>query len=158
MRTKGLTYKQAVVTWLEHGVACENKLKNVFSEGDTLYSYGYHFPMARRKLVGDNNKQVFWVAERTSTATTNKHISYVMYRVSEYSHMPAFVQPNMRNGDWSSIAHWYNKEIASLKKSIENARLEHKKEAYARVQRHYEFMRDSALQYHLEETKQKKEA
>lgn len=51
--------------------ATEGEGSNMFIRGDTIYSYGYHFPMAKRIPGG------FIVNPDTYSATTNTHQSYV---------------------------------------------------------------------------------
>ena len=51
--------------------ATEGDASNMFIRGDTIYSYGYHFPLARRISGG------FIVNSDTYSATTNTHQSYI---------------------------------------------------------------------------------
>lgn len=51
--------------------ATKGKGSNVFIEGDTIYSYGYHFPMATRTAAG------FLVTYRKYSSSTARHLSYV---------------------------------------------------------------------------------
>ena len=46
----------------------KNKNRSLFIDGDTLYSYGYHFPLARR-----NGDGTFWVNPDKYSVTTSKH-------------------------------------------------------------------------------------
>ena len=46
---------------------------NMFIEGDTIYSYGYHFAIARRVCPG------VLVTTRTYSSTTAKHVSHVRH-------------------------------------------------------------------------------
>lgn len=48
------------------------KLTPLFIEGDTIYSYGKHFPLARRNADG-----TFWVNPDKYSVTTSKHQSMV---------------------------------------------------------------------------------
>lgn len=47
---------------------------NMFIDGDTIYSYGYHFPLARRLINGK-----FWINEEKRSQSTFRHQSYVRY-------------------------------------------------------------------------------
>lgn len=47
------------------------KLTPLFIEGDTLYSYGKHFPLAKRVEGG------FWINPDKYSVTTSKHQSLV---------------------------------------------------------------------------------
>jgi len=52
--------------------AREGKANNMFIEGDTIYSYGYHFPIAKR-MIG------FYLANPGSySVTTSAHQKYVL--------------------------------------------------------------------------------
>lgn len=48
---------------------------HMFIEGDTIYSYGSHFPIARRYIKGD--RQIYVMNTRGYSATTGRHKSYV---------------------------------------------------------------------------------
>lgn len=47
---------------------------NLFIDGDTIYSYGYHFPVARR-----NNDGTFWFNPEKRSQSTSRHQSLVRY-------------------------------------------------------------------------------
>ena len=51
-----LTSNQAVADAFAHG-ATKGGVRHLFIEGDTIYSYGHHFPIARRL---DNNQAIFY--------------------------------------------------------------------------------------------------
>lgn len=48
---------------------------NFYAEGDTIYSYGYHFPIARRVDMG--SEVVYLFTTRTYSVTTSGHIGAV---------------------------------------------------------------------------------
>jgi hypothetical protein len=48
----------------------------LFIEGDTLFSYGHHYPLAKRVDGG------FWVNSEKYSATTSKHASKVRYAIA----------------------------------------------------------------------------
>lgn len=50
----------------------KGKSLHMFIDGDTIYSYGYHFPIARR--AGD----VFWFTNKGYSQTTGRHKSAVL--------------------------------------------------------------------------------
>ena len=54
---------------------------SVFIDGDTLYSYGYHFPLAKRLGGG-----VFVINSNPTTKTTNRHRSQVMSGIQSYGY------------------------------------------------------------------------
>lgn len=57
--------------------ASEGGATNMFIEGDAIYSYGYHFPIARRICVRGRNFVL--VNSSYYSVTTSKHQSYVEY-------------------------------------------------------------------------------
>ena len=61
-----MTNKQIVKAFVSGAIEGKNSLKSMFIEGDTLYSYGYHFPLAKRKEGG------FWVNPDKYSVTTSK--------------------------------------------------------------------------------------
>jgi hypothetical protein len=56
------------------------KLTPLFIEGDTIYSYGHHFPLARR-----NGDGTFWVNPDKYSVTTSKQQSMVRSAISKFS-------------------------------------------------------------------------
>lgn len=62
---------------------------NVYFEGDTIYSYGSHFPMARR--VGD----VILFTTDSYSSSTSKHLGYVRHAIG-YQADNVFNVPNVR--------------------------------------------------------------
>ena len=54
---------------------------SVFIDGDTLYSYGYHFPLAKRLGGG-----VFVINSNPTTNTTCRHRSQVMSGIQSYGY------------------------------------------------------------------------
>ena len=54
---------------------------SVFIDGDTLYSYGYHFPLAKRLGGG-----VFVINSNPTTNTTYGHRSQVMSGIQSYGY------------------------------------------------------------------------
>jgi hypothetical protein len=53
------------------------KLTPLFIEGDTIYSYGHHFPLARR-----NSDGTFWVNPDKYSITTSKQQGMVRYAIT----------------------------------------------------------------------------
>ena len=51
--------------------AMKGKGSRMFIDGDTIYSYGYHFPIALRR------NGVMYVNEDSYSSSTSKHTSYV---------------------------------------------------------------------------------
>ncbi len=53
----------------------EGRSSNCFFEGDTIYSYGRHFPIAR--FIERNNEVAVLFTTRTYSVTTAKHLGFV---------------------------------------------------------------------------------
>ena len=66
-----MTNKQIVSKFVAGATTGKNKGRSLFIEGDTLYSYGYHFPLAKRQEGG------FWVNPDRYSVTTSKQQSLV---------------------------------------------------------------------------------
>lgn len=47
---------------------------SVFIEGDTIYSYGHHFPMAKQ-VITEDGERLFWFNTDSYSVTTSKHQS-----------------------------------------------------------------------------------
>jgi hypothetical protein len=61
-----MTNKQIIKAFVSGATKGKNSLGSMFIEGDTLYSYGYHFPLAKRQEGG------FWVNPDKYSVTTSK--------------------------------------------------------------------------------------
>ena len=72
MKTKLSNY-QLVHVWAnqeqEHGVG-----SNMFFERDTIYSYGYHFPICKIENVSGENYYLFTTSEYSNTTAKHKHL------------------------------------------------------------------------------------
>lgn len=56
---------------------------NMFIDGDTIYSYGYHFPIARRTDKFIDGQQVVLFTRAGYSVSTSKHISYTRFALSQ---------------------------------------------------------------------------
>ena len=73
------SYKVAHI-WAQR-TQIEGRCSNCFFEGDTIYSYGHHFPMARF-----HGKNAVLITTKTYSKTTSKHISEVKHSIrGEYT-------------------------------------------------------------------------
>ena len=62
---------EAFVLWKKN--PCKSNTGSVFFEGDVLYSYGHHYPIAYRMRVQRGQKIMFLHNKTSSTVSTNKH-------------------------------------------------------------------------------------
>lgn len=67
-----MTNQQIINNFANGATSGNNSNRSLFIEGDTIYSYGYHFPLARRNADG-----TFWVNPDRYSVTTSKHQSMV---------------------------------------------------------------------------------
>lgn len=65
---------------------------NMYYDGDTLYSYGRHFPICRFVNRPDNGESVLMFTTRTASVSTAKHLSIARRAVS---HLPKFYVDNV---------------------------------------------------------------
>ena len=56
--------------------------KHLFIDKDVIYSYGYHFPIAKKYII--NNKVVYLFNSNGYSSTTSKHKSYVKSALNGY--------------------------------------------------------------------------
>lgn len=92
-------------------VQTEGRAGNVFFEGNIIYSYGYHYELARF-FQNANNETAILINDRGYSVTTAKHISLVR---SATSH---FTQFNFTETDGKTVL----SELESLAKKMIKAR------------------------------------
>lgn len=80
-----------------NGQKASGKGSNLFFEGDTIYSYGRHFPIARRVVMGNGDVHYIVNPARYSVSTS-KHQTYVRGAIA--GDCPRYyVNPNLVNWD-----------------------------------------------------------
>lgn len=87
--------------------------RTMFFEDGILYSYGYHFPMA--KIVADN---VVLFTTRSYSITTAKHLRYARQALGHYKFIYCY---NPGESHTSNFEHWYG-QITKLLPSLKKAR------------------------------------
>lgn len=75
-----------------------NKQGNLYFTGDTIYSYGSHFPIARH-VTGDSGRRAVLFTTATYSVTTSSHCSAVRSAIP--SGMQVFHVPNVCPGRYS---------------------------------------------------------
>lgn len=70
---------------------------SLYYEGDTIYSYGSHFPIAKH-VTGKDGKKAILFTTRTYSNTTSKHLYTVR---SAISHMDTIYCEHVPSGNWS---------------------------------------------------------
>lgn len=75
-----------------------NKQGNLYFTGDTIYSYGSHFPIARH-VANDSGRRAVLFTTATYSVTTSGHCSAVRSAIP--SGTPVFHVPNIRPGTYS---------------------------------------------------------
>lgn len=78
----------------------EGRCSNVFFEGDTLYSYGYHFKLAEfRKIQG---KEVLLINDQSYSVTTSKQQGEVRYSIPpQYSDNTVYLPGYLWDDDYT---------------------------------------------------------
>lgn len=100
------------------------KTGNMFIEGDTIYSYGRHFPIATRLKEG-----VYFVTTRRYSPTTQRHTAHV--RLALKGATLLYVS-NPREPDREAQIAVNLKEIDGLTVKARRARTERTREHYKR--------------------------
>ena len=122
----------------------EGRCSNGFFEGDTIYSYGKHFPIARIFTDDAGNKTVFFTT-RTYSNTTAKHIGYTN---NACSHMDTLYMNDIVTTDdiYSDYAYtWYHRNnIAVMITELEELLLKFK-QARRTKQWHLRMARNCAI-------------
>lgn len=89
MRTRTENRYVAAEAWLK-GQESPRSKGSVYSEGDTIYSYGKHFPMAVKE--GANR---VWVNPDTYSRTTSKHQSALRGTLAMNGYRESETEPNI---------------------------------------------------------------
>lgn len=90
----------------------KGKSSNIFVDGDTIYSYGYHFPMARHL---DDNTVAF--TNQSYSVTTSSHLGAVRGAISHKTIIQCWHIPP-HDADWTHHSQNINKWIALVKDSF----------------------------------------
>ena len=128
MNTKQVCYNftRGIKTNCQDGCDGHNSGHNVFYEGDILYSYGYHYPLAIRVSV--NKYLVNCSGYSNSTARHTNHF-YDAVSYSDCIQVPTSAMQAWKNGDFTQfqiegVAYW-NRERLNATDKITRARLDH---------------------------------
>lgn len=79
------THQSVTHAWA-HQTGKNRKGFNMFYDGPTIYSYGYHFPIARLVTLADGREVVLFT-NRKYSVSTSKHVTYTRRAVN---HMVVF--------------------------------------------------------------------
>ena len=81
MSTNYKTNEGVIKAWLNcEAEAGRNASESIFFEGNTIYSYGYHFPLAYRPDA--DTIEITW--EQKWSATTSQHQNFVNYLAHQH--------------------------------------------------------------------------
>lgn len=110
--------------------SARNSNGTLFFEGDTIYSYGYHFPIAKFHRNSNGESAVLFTT-RTYSVTTSGHYSLVHRAISHVSTI--FHVPLGRNGfNPIDAVVSYRERIEESQNAVAKARIERTREyAYA---------------------------
>ena len=95
----------------------KNSGHNFFFSGKTIYSYGYHFPIAKH-VTNDNGQSCVLFTERSYSLTTAKHISVVRQAVN---HKDIVYCYSPESSHEEHFKHWL-RNAESVAKSLLSAR------------------------------------
>lgn len=132
---KNLSHSELAHRWANRD-NCFDSGSSMFSEGSTIYSYGHHFPIAR-KYVAKGQTVVLFTSRGYSNSTA-KHKNFVLGAIS---HLHTFTVPFVQDNGIGNV-NYYVQEIEEAIKMASRARL------YKSANlRHAEHLRIEALSY-----------
>lgn len=107
----------------------EGKANSMFIENDTIFSYGYHFPIARKTgKTDENGKQIVLFTDRGYSMTTAKHKNQVWGALAQAGYRIITCDVSMSTG--SNAIESLKKEIEDLHGKEKRARKENTRESY----------------------------
>ena len=89
------THQQVCHAWA-HQTGRQRKGFNIFYEGDTIYSYGHHFPIAR--IVDVKGQKIVLFTTDGRSVSTAKHKTFAARAVSHLETIPAVSITNNNHG------------------------------------------------------------
>jgi hypothetical protein len=92
---------------------------SVYFEGDTIYSYGTHFPMAKFHNAGKLGNFVLFTSKRYSN-TTAKHLSHTRFALRQYKIIEC---PDVSGRDHKANIQYFTDEIEETAKKAMSARV-----------------------------------
>jgi hypothetical protein len=107
----------------------EGKANSMFIDGDTIFSYGYHFPIARKTdKTDENGRKIVLFTDRGYSMTTAKHKNQVWGALAQAGHRIITCDVSMSRA--SNAIESLNKEIDELHGKEKRARKEYTRESY----------------------------
>lgn len=94
------------------GNKANGKGSNFYFEGDTIFSYGNHFPIARRV-----NENLYLITERGYSVSTSKHISYTRRAIP--GHARVFTVENRPDSSFETIRGEKWEQARKMLKNVE---------------------------------------
>jgi len=114
------------------------KCRNGFVQDNTIYSYGYHFPIAKRHYAGDGKETIFFTLKSYSN-TTSKHVRAVWSATQHLDKLYMIDVPGRYQGDpyhTTNIEYWVRR-IKECFGQIQRAR-DNKKWSLQNARKHAE--------------------
>jgi hypothetical protein len=93
---------------------------NLYFDGDTIFSYGSHFPIARHVTMPNGTAAVLFTTQSYSVSTS-KHISYT--RRALRGDVPVYYVKNPLSSDWRAHFEGYRAYFESMLVSASRARI-----------------------------------
>ncbi|UIY29201.1 hypothetical protein LZK73_21955 [Neorhizobium galegae] len=133
------THNEVAHAWA-HQTGRHRKGFNMFYEGDTIYSYGHHFPIAR--LVQTDEGTVVLFTTRTYSVSTSKHKTYTARAVA---HLKTFRVEGVTENWWGiHNVQDYLRRIQDILQKAKRARVYgdwHMREAMSLIQEAQDYIR-----------------
>lgn len=106
---------------------------NMFIEGDTIYSYGYHFPIARRTGKEYNHAPVVLFNKNGYSHTTSNHKGHVYWALRNLGYFVLEVPGATIEPDTYKVL---NKELEEFQGKARRARKEWSRESWLNQANH----------------------
>lgn len=89
---------------------------NFYFRGDTIYSYGSHFPIARH--ITHKGKPAVLLTTRYYSVTTSKHTGYVLNALPTYAIVLPVVHPDVDFNEDEVLNHWKELYDSAMKRAL----------------------------------------
>jgi hypothetical protein len=108
----------------------EGHSDNMFIYGDTIFSYGYHFPIARKTdKVDENGNKIVLFTNRDYSKTTARHKSYVWSELYQAGYR--VIECDISSGRVTAeVLEYLQKQVDELHTKEKRARKEWSRESH----------------------------
>lgn len=155
MRTVLSNHQEVCHVWASQ-TQSEGRASNMFFEGETIYSYGRHFKIAKFQIMPNGEKVVLFNADSYSISTS-KHQTYTQRAIP--NNYKVFTIPAALWACFDSVMAWYQDQIDDTfglsKRAREYANMHYQSaiRIIAKME-NYSYLHNKPLQYELSEDQQ----